>query len=195
MKKNPNHPPRGSTVRVEPIKDSNAIAAIKRLLRDNPRDLCLFTLGINTNLRISNLLMITAGLVRGVKPGCQLRVKGGKGKPEGVAILNKTSVDSIERLLDSRGFEDSEGLFVGERGVLTVPSVNRLVKQWCKSVNLKENYGGHSLRKTFGYQQRVRFGVDLTRLMKAFRHSTKKETLSYLSIQHEKVRSIFENEI
>jgi len=41
-----NHPAKGSSIKVEPIRDRRAIADIKALLKDNPRNLCLFTLGI-----------------------------------------------------------------------------------------------------------------------------------------------------
>ena len=58
MKKggNLNHPKKGVKIKVRPIKQMKDIKAIKKLLTDNPRDLCLFTLGINTNLRASDLL-------------------------------------------------------------------------------------------------------------------------------------------
>ena len=51
-----NHPQKGSTIRVDPIKELKHIKTIKKLLADRPRDLAMFTLGINTNLRASDLL-------------------------------------------------------------------------------------------------------------------------------------------
>lgn len=70
--KNLNHPPQGSTIRVEPIKKLKDIKAIKKLLQDNPRDLCLFTLGVDSNLRASDLLRITAGMVRHLEAGDEI---------------------------------------------------------------------------------------------------------------------------
>lgn len=43
---NPNHPKPGSAIKVEPIRDIKAIKRIKKILSDQPRNLCLFTLGI-----------------------------------------------------------------------------------------------------------------------------------------------------
>ena len=63
-----NKPRKGSKIKVEPIKALKDIKAIKKLLADRPRDLRLFTLGINTNLRASDLLNLQAGQVRGLKP-------------------------------------------------------------------------------------------------------------------------------
>jgi len=51
--RNPNHPEKGSLIKVEPIRKMKDIKAIKKLLHDKPRDLCLFILGINTNLRVA----------------------------------------------------------------------------------------------------------------------------------------------
>ena len=53
---NYNHPKKGALINVEPIRDIDSINRIKKLLSDKPRDLCLFTIGINTNLRASDLL-------------------------------------------------------------------------------------------------------------------------------------------
>jgi integrase len=109
--------------------------------------------------------------------------------------LNKSVIASIQGLLQSRDHKDRDHLFNGQRGVLTVPSVNRLVKQWCESINLKGNYGSHTLRKTFGYHQRVSHGVGLPELMTVFNHSTQRQTLSYLCVQPDEVRNIYLNEL
>ena len=42
-----NHPKAGSSTKVQPIRDMKAIKRIKKVLADQPRNLCLFTLGIN----------------------------------------------------------------------------------------------------------------------------------------------------
>jgi hypothetical protein len=54
-----NPPEEGDTIKAEPIKTLEDIKAIKRLLADKPCDLCVFPLGINTNLSTSDLLNIT----------------------------------------------------------------------------------------------------------------------------------------
>lgn len=79
--------------------------------------------------------------------------------------------------------------------VLTVPSVHRLVKGWCGAIRLKGNYGSHTLRKTWGYHQRVTFDVGLPELMVAFNHSTQRQTLDYLCVQPEELKNIYQNEL
>ena len=46
--KNPNHPKKDSAIKVEPIRKKKNIEDLKKILRDRPRDYCLFVFGINT---------------------------------------------------------------------------------------------------------------------------------------------------
>ena len=198
MKKsgNLNHPKKGSTIKVEPIKELKDIRTIKKLLADNPRDFALFTIGINTNLRASDLLRIKVGMVRGLQPNDEIEVREKKTKKLRRVTLNKACIDAIRNLLASRPFKDSDYLFQSQRAeVLIVPSVVRMVKQWCRAINLKGNFGSHTLRKTWGYHQRVTFGTDLPRLMVCFNHSTQRQTLEYLCIQADEIREVYENEL
>jgi integrase len=197
MKKgeNTNHPQTGADIKVEPIRNQKDIKAIKKLLSGNPRDLALFTIGINTNLRASDLLRITAGQVRSLKLMDEIELKEQKTGKRRRISLNKACVDAVQALLKSRSYADDEPLFSGQRGVLTVPSVNRLVKQWGRTVNLPGNYGSHTLRKTWGYHQRVTFGRGVAELMVCFNHSTERQTLSYLCVQPEEIKSIYLNEL
>jgi integrase len=164
------------------------------LLSDKPLDLALFTVGINTNLRASDLLRIKRDHVEDLKPGEYFELKEKKTGKSRCVTVNRPCVKAINNFLASKTFK-TEFLFEGQRGVLTVPAVHQKVKQWCRKINLKGNYGSHSLRKTWGYHQRVTFGTDLPRLMVCFNHSTQKQTLDYLCVQPEEIKSVYENEI
>ena len=61
--------------------------------------------------------------------------------------------------------------------------------------NLLGNYGTHTLRKTWGYHQRVFNNVPLPILMHAFGHSTQAQTLDYLGIQDDEVLETFAFEV
>jgi integrase len=197
MKKarNQNRPKKGDQIKVDPIRKRKDIESIKKLLGDDPRNSALFTIGINTNLRASDLLRIRVGQVRDLKPGDEIELKEKKTGKSRRITLNKACVQAIQRLLASRPYADDDLLFTGQRGPLTVPSVHRLVKGWCRAINLKGNYGSHSLRKTWGYHQRVTFGVDIPRLMVCFNHSTQRQTLDYLCIQPEEIKDVYQNEL
>jgi integrase len=197
MKKgeNYNHPKKDSTIKVDPIKDKKHIQTIKKLLADKPLDFALFTVGINTNLRASDLLGIKVGQVKDLNPNDEIVLNEKKTKKERRITLNKACVSAIQQLLASREYQDDDYLFTGQRGVLTVPTVNQKVKSWCRASNLKGNWGSHTLRKTWGYHQRVTFKTDLPTLMVCFNHSTQKQTLDYLCIQPQEIRDVYENEL
>jgi len=193
--RNPNHPKKGSVIRVDPIRNMKEIRSIRKLLANQPRNLALFTLGTNTNLRASDMLGIKAGQVRGLKPMGEIELRERKTGKLRRITLNKPVVEATNTLLATFPCHEDDSLFRGQRGPLTVPSLTRLVKSWCKTINLQGNFGSHSLRKTWGYHQRVTFGRSLPELMVCFNHSTQKQTLDYLCIQPEEIRSIYANEI
>jgi integrase len=190
-----NHPEKGSQIKVEPIRKKRDIQSIKLMLSDSPRNQALFTIGINTNLRASDLLGIKAGQVRDLRPGDSIQIKEKKTGKFRVVTLNRTCIQAIQKLLASSLYDDNDPLFVGQRGPLTVPSVSRLVKSWCRAINLRGNYGSHSMRKTWGYHQRVTFGTDIPRLMVCFNHSTQRQTLEYLCIQADEIKDVYGNEL
>lgn len=189
-----NHPKAGDKIKVEPIKQLKDIKAIKRLLADKPRDLAIFTLGINTNLRASDLLKVTIGMVRNLKPEDHFNIREKKTSKDRAITINKTVHDAITALLATMpDAQDNEPLFQSRKGkqALCVPYLNGLVKSWCSEINLKGNYGSHTLRKTFGYMHRTINKTDLPTLMQMFQHSSQKQTLDYLCIQPEEIKSAY----
>jgi len=194
--KNPNHPKKGSTIRVDPIKYKKDIKSIKVLLANKPMDLALFTIGINTNLRASDILQIKVKQVKNLKPMDEIIISKEKktGKRRKIN-LNKACIDAIGGWLVSdagKKLRDSDFLFTGKRGtVIGVPAVNLKVKRWCAAVRLKGNYGSHTLRKTFGYHKRLA-GVNIPTLMVCFNHSNQKQTLDYLCIQPDEIKNVYE---
>jgi integrase len=197
MKKgqNGNKPAKGSQIKVEPIKKIRDINSIKKLLNEKPLYSALFVIGINTALRASDLLRITVEAVKDLQAGDSFEIKEKKTGKVRRVTCNKACAEAIKRLLITRGSPESGPLFVGQRGPLTVPSVTRLVKSWCAMINLKSNYGSHSLRKTWGYHQRVTFNTDIPTLMSCFGHSSQKQTLEYLCIQPEEIKSVYNHEL
>jgi integrase len=196
--KNPNHPKKGSAIKVEPIRDKKAIDRIKKQLRDSPRDLCLFILGINTAYRANELLAIKVGDVRHLQPGDVLTRKQSKTNKYRGVVLNPTAQAAIQTWLRSepgQRLTDADYLFTGKRGVLQVSTVSTMVKTWCQNVGLKGNYGSHTLRKTWGYWQRKERGTAIPLLMEAFRHATQRQTLEYLGIEANEIAEIYDLEL
>jgi integrase len=193
--RNPNHPKKGSKIKVEPIRTVTAIKRIKRLLADDPRNHCLFTLGINTAFRAGDLLSIRVSDVMHLKPGGELELKETKTGKHRRVTLNRPCIQSVKKWLDWAELDADDHLFLGKRGLIRVQTVNNLVKGWCREIDLPGNYGSHSLRKTWGYMQRKRFKTPLPLLMEAFGHSNQRQTLAYLGIQDVEIKRLYRNEL
>ncbi|KAF5416009.1 MAG: Tyrosine recombinase XerC [Candidatus Methanogaster sp.] len=178
--------------KVEPIRRKVDIERIKTNLADQPRNLALFVFGINTNLRASDIVRITVDQVKGIKPGETIELIEKKTKKPRCITINPGTADVIRRWIKKRGNEPGP-LFLSQRmtgRAICVSSVHRLVKAWCAQINLRGNYGSHTLRKTWGYQV-WRAGIDLPRIMIIFNHATQKQTLQYLCIQEKEIQEVY----
>lgn len=98
--KNPNHPVKGSIIKVEPIRDLKAIKRIKKLREHKPRDLCLFTLGINTAYRANELLSLKVNEVDYLRAGDRLVLRQSKTGKSRATAVNRTVVNAIDGWLD-----------------------------------------------------------------------------------------------
>ena len=103
----------------------------------------------------------------------------------------------IPRYLTTIKPADHDYLFASRKGdaALTTASVNGMIKGWCRSINLTGSFGAHTLRKTFGFIQRTKFGVGFEVLAKRFNHSSAAITQRYLGITDKEVSLILNNEI
>lgn len=194
---NPNHPKKHSRITVQPIRDTRDIENIKKLLSTNTRDLLLFAMGINNGLRCGDLLKLKVSDIKDLKPGDTLTIREQKTGKDNILMINKTTHKILKQFLGEMKSGDDQYLFKSRKGntPITVGSVNAMVKDWCRSINLKGNYGTHSLRKTFGYIQRKKFGVGWEILCKRFNHSSPAVTMRYLGIEDREVSGILMNEI
>ena len=194
-----NHPKRGSRIEVEPIRKEKDIKAIIQLLGNTPRDLLLFLMGINNGLRAGDLLKIRVKDVRYLKIGQVHQIIEGKTKKKNVLIINKSVRKALDKYLsDGLHKDDDHFLFrsrKGENHSLSVHAVNSLIKKWTKTINLKGNFGSHTLRKTWGYQQRIKYGVGFDVIAKRYNHADPKTTMLYLGIEDKEVHQILMNEI
>ncbi|MFP7673706.1 tyrosine-type recombinase/integrase [Marivita sp. S0852] len=197
--RNPNHPKKGSTTKVEPIRDLEAIAAIKSALSSKPRDLCLFTLGINTAYRANELLSIKVGQIAHLEAGDSLSLMQSKTGQYRRIMLNGVAVIAIQGWLKAHPKPEPDcPLFISQRTrkALTVSPFINMVKSWCQHEGLQGNYGSHTLRKTWGYHQlrgntKTPPHLVLPLLMEAYGHATQQQTLEYLCIQSDEVASLF----
>ena len=201
--KNPNHPKKGSTIFVEPIRDEKDIQFIIQILKEQPRNQLLFLLGINTGIRVTDLLLLRVKDLRFLSPGQVHQIKETKTGKRNVIVMNHTIRECLDHYIEALDPDNNDFIFQsskrdpnGHPQSIQVNHVNKLVKQWTKAINLtRGNYGARTLRKTWGYQQRMKFNVGFEVIAKRYNHSSPRETMRYLGIEDKEVHDILMNEI
>ena len=194
--KNENRPVKGSHTTVDPIRDIEDVRNIKKALKKkkNKRDYLLFVMGINNGLRIGDLLSIKVGDVAGLKVGETFGIREQKTKKPNLVMVNQDVYDAIQMYLtDDITEEDKvEYLFKSRKGgVIKREAVAKMIKGW--TAGMKGKYSTHSLRKTWGYHQRINFGTGIEIIMERFNHSTPAVTKRYLGIENKEVVAVLHN--
>lgn len=200
---NPNHPRRGSSIKSSPIRDLKAVQNIKtHLIRlRQERNHCIFTLGINTAWRANELLSLKVRDVRHLGVWGLIELKQSKNQKYRQTPINQNTYRALEIWLAVYDpASDDLPLFPSfkpgyQDKPLTVPALSRLVKEWCDQVGLAGQFASHTMRKTWGYHQRITYNEPLSLLVEAYGHSSESETLLYLGILPEEVSALYENEI
>ena len=154
-------------------------------------------MGINNGLRVGDLLKLKVSDVDRLKPGQTITIQEGKTGKENILMVNKAVHKAIKNFLEETQPESDEFLFASQKGKrpLTIQTVNAMIKRWARAINLRENYGAHTLRKTFGYIQRTKFGVGFEVLAKRYNHSSPAVTMRYLGITSDEVNECLMHEI
>ncbi|MCU7846959.1 MAG: tyrosine-type recombinase/integrase [Candidatus Thiodiazotropha sp. (ex Lucinoma kastoroae)] len=199
---NPNHPKKGSTIKVEPIRDKKSIQKLKDLLADKPRDYCLFTLGINTAYRANELVSIKVGQVAHLKVGDRLDVKQSKNGKYRSVTVNNNAVSAIQACLaiHPSPTPDAPLFFSYTTGrALQSNTVSKYMKGWCNQIGIFGNFASHTMRKTWGYHiyrnnhliTPSLTQTNIAELMIAYGHATERQTLEYLCIQDHDISSLY----
>ena len=184
---------------VDPIRSLAKVNQIKNTLRGagRIRDLLLFQLGINSALRLSDLLKVQvfdlfdkSGSIKGffdkkeVKTGKSNRITITQGVKDTLALYQKT-YPAILKQPDNYIFFHSKLMPLG-RIPIGRKQGWKLIREWCHSAGLKGNFGGHSLRKTFGYQARLK-AIPLEIIQHKLNHSSLAITQRYLGITADEI--------
>ncbi|WP_096202937.1 tyrosine-type recombinase/integrase [Bacillus sp. FJAT-45350] len=170
---------------VDPIKDIKKINEIKKVLnKQSKRDFLFFVLGINSGIRISDLLKIKVDDI------CDCgRVKEflyiqdpSNGKVKAYYLNNKVK-QALENYLSNTNIIKVDYLFKSKKSEkpITRQQAYRVINKAAKEVGITGNIGTHTLRKTFGYHA-YKKGIAISILQSIFNHSSPAETLRYLGI-------------
>jgi integrase len=171
---------------VQPIRDLNTIQDIKAMLkRRNERDFVLFLFGIQTGLRISDILRLKVRDVQGwsvfVKEGKTKKLREVKMPPE----LKKAVRHYIQRMNKNDFlFPSRQRDRNGKQKPISRGMAYYILQEVAEEFDL-ERIGCHSLRKTYGYHHYNQF-KDIAALQDAFNHSRTDITLRYIGINQDK---------
>ena len=137
---------------VQPIRSLKQIETIKKLLRQqNLRDYCLFTVGINSGLRISDLLkLVVSDVIENNKVKDRIRLREKKTNKFKDFPLSDNTKLAIKEYLKTREYKLNEPLFLSRKnkGFLLRQQAYKIINDVAKSIGIKEKIGTHTLRKT-----------------------------------------------
>lgn len=176
---------------VEPIRSKEELEAMKAALKKiSYRDYMVFLFGINTGLRISDILKLKVGDVRG-KTAVWIS-EGKTHKPRKIHIKNGFKAELDEYI---QGMSDDDFLFPSKRNKdkpVDQIRVYRVFNQAAEAAGIRANIGTHTMRKTFGYHFYKQF-KDVAKLQKILNHSAPSVTLRYIGIEDEEIEKTFED--
>lgn len=179
---------------VQPIRDKNKIEEMKiELRKKGTRDYLLFVTGINTGLRISDIIKLRVLDVlnedRTVKS--HITIIEQKTSKRKKFKINATLV--VEFLEYTKNMKMTDYLFVSRKGNnnhITRVQAYRILNEVALRIGLEE-IGTHTLRKTFGYWF-YKKTKDIAMLQKLFNHSSPSITLAYIGIEQDEIDEAYE---
>lgn len=175
----------------QPIRTENEIEDLKNyfLKKGEMRNYTMVTMGLNTALRISDLLELSWKDVWNFSK-CRFRKhlilteqKTGKNQ---IIYMNQTCLDTLQNFKDELPVEIEPDMYIfrsrnGNNQHIGRNRAYMLIKNAWKELGYEGNISCHSLRKSFGYHA-WKNGVSPAVIMSIYNHSSMDITMRYLSI-------------
>ncbi|TCT23376.1 phage integrase family protein [Melghiribacillus thermohalophilus] len=166
---------------VQPIRDPDMIQQIKDyLMEQNPRNYMLFVIGINTGLRISDILHLKVKDVTGM----HITLREQKTKKRKKIRITPQLRRELKWYIEGK---DPEEFLIKSREGRNKPigrsMAYKILRDAANQFGLQE-IGTHTLRKTFGYHFYLQT-KNIAMLQELFNHSSEKITLIYIGINQD----------
>ena len=181
---------------VEPIKSKKDIERIEQYLeKHSRRNRLIFAIGINTGLRVSDILGLNVEDVEG-KNYVEIREKKtSKYKRFPLNAKLKALIKeylSVERS-KKYSLSETEPLFIGKKHCrLDRSQVYRFLNDACNQLGITANVGTHTMRKSFGYHFYKKYN-DVALLQKILNHSSPAITLRYIGVDQDEIDISYNN--
>lgn len=183
----------------QPIRNPEQLAQLKNYYlseKPNTRNYMMIIIGLNTALRISDILSLTYGDLYDYQKKewkSHISVREQKTGKRNCIYMNRELKETLEKYTEPAEQNPGTWLFTGQKKNechLSRCQAFRIVKAASHYAGLDENISCHSLRKTFGYYA-WKQGVAPALLMNIFNHSTYQITKRYLCIDQDDKDEVF----
>lgn len=188
----------------QPIRNNEDLLCFMnyyRTIAPNSRNYLMMVMGLNTALRISDLLGLRWGDVYDSaleKYKVHLSLVERKTDKSSLILLNRNVTEALSvhmAQMQKRGRQVNPGdwLFENQKrpgNPISRIQAFRIVRKAAQDCHLEGVISCHSLRKTFGYYA-WRQGVEPAMLMNLFNHSSFANTIRYLGIEQDDRDRVF----
>ena len=191
--------------RTEPIRKAADIEKFKnyyRFQKNNSRNYLMIVIGLNTALRVSDMLQLTWGDVYDFTNNRykeHIRITEQKTGKYTQIYINDSIIKALKYRMSelkkiNKTCKAKDYLFRSKKRNLPICRVqaDRIIKEAAKESGITSVVSCHSLRKTFGYRA-WKNGIEEALLVNIFNHSTYNVTKRYLGIDQDEKDEVFKN--
>ncbi len=188
---------------VKPIRNKEDLQNFKNYYQNvcpNRRNQLMIVMGLNTALRISDLLLLQWGDVYEFSKKRfrrHLVLKEQKTKKNSSIFMNDNILNELDSYLEYNyekgvvlGSEDYLFCSTSRNAPISRVQAFRIIKKAAKACDITEDIACHSLRKTFGYHAWNQ-GIQPVMLMNIYNHSSFETTKHYLGIEQDDRDKVF----
>ena len=186
----------------QPIKKLDEIESLKEYFcsKNEIRNYVLIVMGVNTALRISDLLQLKWEDVwdfGNQKFKEHIEIKEQKTKKKTNVYINQNCQVSLNELQKHYNYQIEPQFYIfksrtGENRPIGRNRAYVIIKKACEELGYEGNLSCHSLRKTFGYHA-WKQGTSPAIIMAIYNHSSMEITQRYLSIEQDDKDEVYKN--
>jgi integrase len=185
---------RNKLLTVEPIRNKAKIRQMYYYLNGkDPKYGLLFKFGLNTGLRISDILPIKVKDIYTNNGHFReyLILKERKTGKEKKIKINEALKKEIKNYMKIKNLTQEDYFFSSKKGghIGRVQSY-RILREAAEAAGI-ENFGTHSLRKTWGYWTYKMSRHNIGLIMDTFNHSSQRITLRYIGINQDQKDELY----
>lgn len=179
---------------VEPIREKEKIKKLYQYLNgSDPKYALVFKFGVNTGLRISDIIPLKVSDIFNEKGQFReyLTLTEKKTAKEKKIKLNDTLRKCIDHYVKTQQLAGDDYIFYSQKGgYVGRIQIYRVLKEAATDLGI-ENFGTHSLRKTWGYWTYKISKYNIGLIMDTFNHSSPGVTLRYIGINQDQKDELY----